>query len=170
MWWCEQCEQLDCSSAFIFRVSKSKVLKTKALRTSKMSGANYPKTGITYQKTWMSSSLLLLYTSVSSHTGAGVLLLCHYYDQVTSYTSLTSGLWNDRLALYSVTLHNTVWSAPISTEMVIEGLSFRVIHVRLYGITHIYAHNTCTGIIHVEVIMRSYMAYHVTNMGHLWSF
>ena len=77
-------EQLDCSSAFIFRVSKTKVLKTKALRTSKMSGATYPKTGVTYQKTWMSSSLLLLHTSVSSHSGAGVLLLCHHYDQVTS--------------------------------------------------------------------------------------
>lgn len=132
---------MDCSSAFIFRVSKSKVLKTKALWTSKRSGATYPKTGITYQKTWMSSSLLLLHTSVSSHTGAGV-LLCHHYDQVTSYTSLTSGLWNDGLALHSVTLDNTVWSAPVSTEMVIEGLSFRVIHVRLHGITHTCAHNT----------------------------
>jgi len=132
---------MDCSSAFIFRVSKSKVLKTKTLRTSKMSGATYPKTGVTYQKTWMSSSLLLLHTSVSSHTGAGV-LLCHHYDQMTSYTSLTSGLWNERLALHSVTLNNTVWSAPISTEMVIEVLLFRVIHVWLYGITRTYAHNT----------------------------
>lgn len=74
------------------------------------------------------------------------------FDQVTSNTSLTSGLWNDRLALHFIIIDKIRVHRSLLRLSMNDCCSWWST-VRLYGTTHTHNTQNC-----VEVIMRNGVA------------